>query len=175
MKNIGYLLIALGFLAGAYLSVLDELTVDWTLFAVTLVAGFGGVLLVRMGHKQVTEDRTQQAENVAVLESSLTSIVSKVAQLNADKNKIHTYDICHRIDEVLLDDLDAFVSARDTIKHVYGLAAFADVMSDYAGGERYLNRVWSASADGYIDEVHTYLDRSEAQFRLAKEKLLALA
>jgi len=49
--------------------------------------------------------------------------------------------------------------------------SYADVMSHYAGGERYLNRVWSASADGYVDEVNTYLDRSLEQFRLALDML----
>jgi hypothetical protein len=37
-------------------------------------------------------------------------------------------------------------------------------MSHFAAGERYLNRVWSASADGYIDEVNTYLDKAQEQF-----------
>jgi len=31
-------------------------------------------------------------------------------------------------------------------------------------GERYINRVWSASTDGYVDEVRTYLKRATEQF-----------
>lgn len=46
-------------------------------------------------------------------------------------------------------------------------------MTHYAGGERYLNRVWSASADGYVNEVKDYLERSLEQFQIAKEKLSA--
>ncbi len=64
----------------------------------------------------------------------------------------------HRIDELFPGDLNTFVEARETIPHVYGLQAYADVMSHFAAGERYLNRVWSASADGYVDEVRTYLE-----------------
>jgi hypothetical protein len=37
-------------------------------------------------------------------------------------------------------------------------------MSSFAAGERYLNRVWSASADGYVDEVNIYLDKAQEQF-----------
>ena len=37
-------------------------------------------------------------------------------------------------------------------------------MSSFAAGERYLNRVWSASADGYIDEVNTYIEKAREQF-----------
>ena len=61
-------------------------------------------------------------------------------------------------------DLDVFVDNRESISHAFGLQAYADVMSAFATGERYLNRCWSASTDGYVDEVHAYLGRAHAQF-----------
>ncbi len=48
--------------------------------------------------------------------------------------------------------------------HVFGIQNYADVMSNFAAGERYINRVWSASTDGYVDEVRMYLERARAQF-----------
>jgi hypothetical protein len=42
------------------------------------------------------------------------------------------------------------------------------VMSAFAAGERYINRVWSASTDGYIDEVRSYLERATQQFGEAR-------
>jgi hypothetical protein len=45
------------------------------------------------------------------------------------------------------------------------LQNYADVMSAFAAGERYINRVWSASTDGYVDEVRSYLERATQQFR----------
>jgi hypothetical protein len=60
------------------------------------------------------------------------------------------------------------------MKVAYGLPGFAAVMGPYAGGERYLNRVWSASADGYVDEVEDYLGRALEQFHLASEALRSL-
>jgi hypothetical protein len=53
--------------------------------------------------------------------------------------------------------------------HVFGMQNYADVMSNFAAGERYINRVWSASTDGYADEVNLYLDRALSQFREAHE------
>jgi len=44
-------------------------------------------------------------------------------------------------------------------------------MSCFAAGERYLNRVWSASADGYVDEVNTYLDKAQSQFVESLQKV----
>ena len=54
------------------------------------------------------------------------------------------------------------------MKHIFGLQSYADVMSAFAAGERYINKVWSASTDGYVDEVHNYLDRATQQFREAR-------
>jgi hypothetical protein len=41
-------------------------------------------------------------------------------------------------------------------------------MSAFAAGERYINRVWFASIDGYVDKVRGYLDRATQQFREAR-------
>jgi hypothetical protein len=54
------------------------------------------------------------------------------------------------------------------MKHIFGLQGYADVMSAFAAGERYINRVWSASTDGYVDEVHSYLERATQQIREAR-------
>lgn len=51
------------------------------------------------------------------------------------------------------------------MKYIFGLQNYADVMSAFAAGERYINRVWSASTDGYVDEVCAYLERATQQFR----------
>jgi hypothetical protein len=87
-----------------------------------------------------------------------------VTKLDAEKEQIDTYDMRHRIDDSLPMDLETFVEARESIAHVHGLQAYADVMSSFAAGERYLNRVWSASADGYVDEVNEYIGRAREQF-----------
>jgi hypothetical protein len=48
--------------------------------------------------------------------------------------------------------------------HVFGMQNYADVMSAFAAGERYINRVWSASTDGYLEEVRLYLEKARNQF-----------
>ena len=44
-------------------------------------------------------------------------------------------------------------------------------MNEFAAGERYLNRCWSASVDGYIDEIKTYLGKARTQFERTQEIL----
>jgi hypothetical protein len=37
-----------------------------------------------------------------------------------------------------------------------------------------LNRVWSASADGYIDEVNAYIEKARVQFAESLDKIRRL-
>ena len=55
--------------------------------------------------------------------------------------------------------------------HLYGLQTYADIMSEFAAGERFINRVWSSSADGYDTEAETYLARAAEQFQDAQQQL----
>jgi len=175
MRKIGLTLITLAFLAGAYVSVLDDTNVNWTLLGVALLAGFAGVALARLGARSAATASHLLESNMASVRESLDNIVRAVGRLCAEKDTIGTYEMGNEIDETVLEDLNRFVDAREAISHTLGLQAYADVMSHYAGGERYLNRVWSASADGYVDEVNAYLDYSRDQFVQARDKLVALA
>lgn len=174
MKRNGYLLIAAAFLAASLVAVLQPLTIDWLWFIPVLLVGFAGVAMVRTGTRQHEQHADTISTNITAIHQSLESVVKKVTQLNLEKANINTYDMRHRLDELLVDDLDTFVDARETIGHKYGLQHYADVMSHFAAGERYLNRVWSASSDGYIDEVNAYMVKAEEQFSDAFEQLKKL-
>lgn len=54
---------------------------------------------------------------------------------------------------------------------IVGLAGNIIEMSEFAAGERYINRVWSTSADGYDEEGEIYLQRAAQQFEDAKRQL----
>ena len=174
MKKAGYILITIAFLIGAYFTSLDPQKVMWQYFIPLLIIGFIGVTLVKKGSKKTTHTEERFSQNLSDIESSLNNIVQKLTRLNSEKESINAYDMRHKIDELLIDDLNTFVDARETIGHAYNLQVYADVMSNFAGGERYLNRVWSASADGYIDEVNSVLEKALEQFKEAKEKLKAV-
>lgn len=175
MKLIGFLLITVGFLAGALVSVVDQEQVRWGYFVPALVIGLAGVAVAYLARRRARSDDEKTTANMQVIQTSLADIVENITRLNDQKNSTNTYDVRHRIDELFLDNLANFVQARQSIAHVYGLTAYGDVMSSFAAGERYLNRVWSASADGYIDEVNAYLDKAQAQFVESLEKIRQLA
>ena len=174
MKNLGYLLITAGFLTGALVSVLDEELVRWTLYAVALAVGVAGIVIVRTVTHQQAHEGGRLARGMEDIDASLDRIVANIRQLNAQKADLHPYDVRMRIDELFPDDINTFVEARESIGHVHGLHAYAEVMNHFAAGERYLNRVWSASADGYVDEIDEYLERSQVQFAGAQEQVRLL-
>ena len=174
MKKLGFILIWGAFLAASFVAVLDTLVVKWAWFVPLGLVGFVGVAIVRMGTRKLEQSAHRIDANIKTIHVSLLNVVTKVDKLNQEKDSINTYDMRHRIDETLIEDINDFVEARETIGHKYGLQQYADVMSHFAAGERYLNRVWSASADGYIDEVATYMDKAEVQFKEAFNQLKTL-
>ena len=171
MKNLGYMLVIVGFLAGSLAAVLNKTQVKWDWFVAALAVGSAGLVVVRSTRKRETQSQARITCDIEIVEASLARIVRNISQINTEKHSIDTYDVRHRIDQLFTEDLSTFVNARQSITHSCGLGAYADVMGPFAAGERYLNRVWSASADGYIDEVNTYLEKAKDQFVESLAKL----
>jgi hypothetical protein len=171
MIKIGFLLITAGFLGGAYFSVNQTAGVNWTLFAGSIVFGAIGIFLVRSTQKKHARKDEVVQQNISAIEASIRNLVQNVGSLNQDKEKINPYDMAQKLDDLLIDDLNTFVTSRETIAQIYGLETYADIMNHFAAGERYINRVWSASVDGYIDEVNAYLEKGLEQFQIAQSKI----
>jgi hypothetical protein len=167
-------MVTVGFIAAALATVVDENTVRWLWYIPALAVGAAGVAAIKIDNARHSKTEHHVASRIETAESSLERIAANISKLNADKHSIDTYDMRHRIDELFVDDLDTFVGARESIAHSHGLNAYADVMSSFAAGERYLNRVWSASADGYIDEVNAYIEKARAQFAESLDKIRRL-
>lgn len=171
MSRIGTMLIIAGFLWSAYQASLDPRLMDWVAFVPGLIAGFAGIMIrrrVATGHALSDHVLASNRNN---MQQSLDRIVSGLEEMDREKATLPTYEARFEIDRRFRSDLDLFAEARHSLSHMYGLQAYADIMSSFAAGERYLNRVWSASADGYCDEVNEYLGRALAMFRDAKDGL----
>lgn len=168
MKILGFILLAMGFLAGAFVASLDALTTDWRWFLPAAALAFAGLMLHRRALRAESHSEERVAANRAVLDDSLQRIMRELESLRGDKASIPTYEMRFEIDRRFRDDLFAFVDARHSMKVLFGLQAYADIMSAFASGERYLNRVWSASTDGYVDEVLETIERAHEQFLEAR-------
>lgn len=175
MKKIGALLLAAGFLIAAYATALDTVVTNWNLFFPAALAGIAGVVFIKRHARGTARSEHVLTANHAQLNESLGNIIDNLEQLNEAGDSISTENLRAEIDDRLRDDLRRFADARESLVHLFGLQAYANVMSDFAAGERYVNRVWSASADGYAGEARHYLGRAAAQFRAASRQLESAA
>ncbi|WP_428267435.1 hypothetical protein [Haliangium sp.] len=189
MQAIGLILVTVGCLGAALVAVLDPAAVTWGWYVPALGCGVLGVAVVQVAVRRYAKDATRLETNAQVLTGSLDAIVKELNQLDREASgddatqtadqaadqtanqTIDPYTLPARIDQSFRDHITAFVDARESIGHIWGMRAYGEVMSHFAAGERYLNRVWSAAADGYIDEARTYIGRSRDQFAEAQSKL----
>lgn len=174
MKQAGQVLIAVAFLIGAFVSVLDVVLVPWTYFGLALALGACGVILVNVGERRMARQVRESGAGIGEVERALANVVRSIDGIDIDREDLNPYDVHTWIDAEIPLYVTSFVEARETLAHVYGLQAYADVMSHFAAAERYLNRTWSASADGYIDEVRMYLPRARDEFHEAQRMLEGL-
>lgn len=171
MIRVGYTLLVVGFLVGAYFASTDPDSTEWAWFIPAAVAGAAGVVMIkRVTQAGATADHVLEG-NRRDLTESLAAICENLERLYADRESIPPHGMRFEIDRQFRDDLIRFVDARHSLSHLYGLQVYADVMSEFAAGERYLNRVWSASADNYVDEVMLYLGKARDQFGRARALL----
>ena len=169
-KGLGYFLLAVGFLGGAYATSLDVQEVNWTLFAISALAAVVGLVLFKGQASAAARSETVLQVNRTELNESIRNIVRDLEELNGDGQQ-QGAELRDTIDLKLRDDLRRFADARESMVHLFGLQTYADIMSSFAAGERYINRVWSASADGYIEEAATYLKKAGAMFVDAQTQL----
>lgn len=160
-----FLLLIIGFVFASLVAMFDVTEVNWLLFAAPLAVGFFGVIWHRRRlHAQASHGEVVTG-NLTTLQTALASIVNNLQPMVDKPDELPTHQARFEIDRLFREDLNKFANAREAMSHAFGLQAYADVMSSFAAGERYINRVWSASADGYVDEVNEYLKRAHTQFQ----------
>ncbi len=173
MKGLGFVLLVAGFLAGAFATALDVEHVNWTMFALAAMAAIAGLLMVKRAESAHARSDSVLEVNRNELRESIHNIVRDIEGLAyGDDEGVTLRD---DIDLKLRNDLRRFADARESMVHLFGLQAYADIMSSFAAGERYINRVWSSAADGYGAEATTYLKKAAKQFADAQIQLMKAA
>lgn len=170
MKKIAYVLLCAGFLFGAYTTALDTQDVDWALFGIAAIAAIAGVIIVKRADRAQATSGDVLETNRNELNESIANIVRDLGELT-DGETPHGEALRDWIDERIRPDLRRFVDARESMVHIFGLQTYADIMSEFAAAERYINRVWSSSADGYDHEAESYIAKAADQFRHAQQQL----
>ena len=108
----------------------------------------------------------------STLTRSLEVLIDGVGELRGICASESPKLVVQYIDDQLSEPFADFADARNALVDRFGLDGFADVMTQFASGERFVNRAWSASADGYRGEAEASLERAEGHLRRA-EALMA--
>lgn len=171
MRRIGLVLLWGGFLVGAFVSVRHTTSIEWPLYVAAAVVGVVGVVILRRESAAAGAEATRVQRALVVMRDRLRTIGDELAALRETPPGV--YEVKDVIDAKLAVALGEFADAREAMIPAFGLEAYADVMTAFAGAERLINRAWSASADGYAVEVETCLERADDSMRRAIERFRA--
>ncbi len=167
LKQLGYTLLATGFMWGAVECVWYTDRVNWMRWGVAMALLVVGVVATRLGQRVGSEQSEQVKQEVSTIELSLRTLVDKISCMNDERDQVGVFEFCQRIDDDCIEPINDFVEAREAIIHQRGLPVYAKLMDNFALGERALNRAWCAAADGYIDELHSCLERAQLSISAA--------
>jgi ElaB/YqjD/DUF883 family membrane-anchored ribosome-binding protein len=162
---VSYLLLIGGFLAAAYSTALDTQMTNWNLFVPAAIVAIVGVFIIKRRARGDARSESVLTANRTELSESLSNIVRDLEQIISDSASMSTTELRNAIDDKLRNDLRRFADARESMVHLYGLQTYADIMSDFAAGERYVNRVWSAAARPRLPRIFTRRRRNSRMRR----------
>ncbi|HFE45385.1 MAG TPA: hypothetical protein ENJ18_07795 [Nannocystis exedens] len=170
MRTFGHILMWAGVLATSFVSVFHVAEITWAAYGAAMAMGLAGIVLLRLTAKSALLQEHQVNEDLATMHAALSVVVRCLEVLVSDGEEVDVYGVKDRIDEDMVESMARFADARESMIPAFGLEEYAEVMTRFAGGERLLNRAWSASADGYLDEVVRCLQDSLGQLREAKTR-----
>lgn len=174
----GHILLWVGFLGGALLAVRSSEipgrpwgTISWPGYLLALGVAVAGVVVLRATRRSARAGSEKHAGDVAEMAAILPRLRAQLQRWQTADGKLPVHEVHRQIDERLSDDLARFAELRESLIDAFGLADFAAIMTEFALAERTINRMWSASADGYVDEVDACLQRAVAHLDLAIRRL----
>lgn len=115
-------------------------------------------------------DASAVTNPVTILQQLQDNLTSTLGELDS----LVKSDLQARISAVIDSHVTPLAEARHRIIDRFGMSKGADILVATAYGERMLNRVWSAAADGYIDEARSSFREAATAFDEAAAKMTPL-
>jgi hypothetical protein len=178
MKILGQILLWAGFLSGSLatvfqLEVADNKwsTIDWRWYGLSVAVGVAGVIMIHASKLAAAGTSEKSQADLEQIKVNLEQLIVSVESFNQTIAQMNPKQMVEFIDNNLADDMREFADGRDSITIEYGLSVFAEVMTQFAAGERAINRAWCAAADRYVDEAAACVERAVVFFHEAKREL----
>lgn len=180
IRIVGNVLLWVGFLSASFWSVsrlevaeAKWSTIPWHWYGLSMLVGIAGAALLQIARRQSRTDESRTVAEFSVLQQSLQQLHEIVGQLAAAESR-RPEEVLRIIDQQCTKPFHEFAEARMALARRFGLPKYAEIMTQFASAERYVNRSWSAAADGYVDEVDAALRRATQHLQEA-QRLLKLA
>lgn len=149
---------------------------NW-LFGLGVLALLGGAFLIKNQRRATAkvspnEEKTQKSDAHAAIDhigETLRGLERDLPGMRDDSQRLDA--INDRLGRVQRDDVPAFAAARPQIVDAIGLGGFAELMDEFAGMERQINRAWSAAADGETEESLEYVHAALGRLPSVEAKL----
>ena len=133
----------------------------WPVFVAGSLVCAVGLVLWRMAiaaSKALEVDVASDKDPVALL----AGLMAPLQSLGEDLETLDERQLGDRVDALLETYILPFAEVRRRIIDRFGMEAGAEILVVVAYGERLLNRVWSASADGHIVEARACFPEAHA-------------
>lgn len=140
-----------------------------------LVLLAGGIWVRQLDLRDLRRARVDSG-SLGTAAAALDHIVERTRALSARLGAIDDLVELHGLlDAIVSGPVTEFTRHRQAIIDAYGQAAYAAVMGPFSQGERYLNRAWSASTDGYLYEATTYAEKALPHIDEAQHEMQRLS
>ncbi len=136
-----------------------------------LVVMIAGIVLKRTTARSRLEVMEEHKGNRQLIDTALSDSIQQVREIEQNLPK-STLDSLHEaLEQAISGPITDFIENRQYLIDSFGISGYAHIMTSFAQAERYLNRAWSASADGYMDESATFVQKAVPALQETKDTL----
>ncbi len=145
-------------------------TIPWITYSLGVGLGVVGIGMIRYSRIRRGEERLARTDSLPDLRRRMGELVSGLTALNDNVASWRPEQILAFIDRECSMSFNEFADHRLALSDHFGVKVYAQIMTEVASAERFVNRAWSAAADGYVDEVATSVKRAHAHLQLAAQQ-----
>lgn len=138
----------------------------WPIFVGGALVSIIGLLLWRRAAAAATAQAVGDTSGLDPV-GLLRDLQAPLQAFESEIGELDCAQIVERVDAILAKFVLPFANVRHLLVARFGMEQGAEVLVTIAYGERLLNRVWSAAADGHAGEARACLPEAGAAFREA--------
>ena len=133
-------------------------------FLVGAVLAIVGIVLWRKATSALKQEAGEAGENEHDALALLNGLQEPLAELRKASGNLDSATLLSRVDSLLDGYVLPMGETRQQFIDRFGMEKGAEILVTLAFGERMLNRVWSAAADGHLPEALSSLEESGDAF-----------